>query len=404
MLAREDVHALETLVERMSSDLDAFDIPRALFAVSDITSRRRLAEEEETKQCLDTLQYFTETLPALAIKLLTISSHAERKRATAASAFVPIHTLTPELIGDCFCAGIPNDVALRPGYAKTLSQVCGSWRAVAINRSELWTTLVATWGENYAKICALRAKDRPLDVILVPRPRYRWSLDHWILCGGFSPFQRWRSLELEGHVTYFIWEIFSMMVPHLAHLRFLRFRLPLVHSVPSNMLQSATPLTKHLPGVRSLHLGTLIAPLSFVLSPNLTDIRLEVRVPRVIAGYILHVCPSLEQLRLLGGISRTNVEIRSEYGIVGPGPESLEAAPSLHTFIAAELLPGDALHVVSELKAPGLRHFALFAAISRDLGIFKTKGEVNMHEDMPNAILMLVSERSFVNMNSNVLS
>jgi hypothetical protein len=404
MLARDDIHALEALAERMSSDLDGFDVPRALFAVSNITSRRRLAEEHETKQSLDTLQYYTETLPSLANKLLAISSHAERKRATAASAFVPIHTLTPELVGDCFCAGIPNDVALRPGYARTLSQVCGSWRAVAINRSKLWTTLVATWREEFARICALRAKDRPLDVIMAPKLRYKWSLDHWILCGGFSPFQQWRSLDLEGHITYSIWEIFREMAPHLAHLRFLRLRLPRAHTIPSNSLHGTTPLTELLPSVRSLHLGTLTAPLSFVLSPNLTDIRLEVRVPRVIVEYILGVCINLEQLRLLGGISRTSVDIRSGYGVTGSGTESLEAPPSLHTFVAAELLPGDALHVVSKLEAPGLQHFALFAATSRDLGILRTRGDVDMHEDMPAAILMLVSGRSVANIHIGGMS
>jgi len=387
MLARDDIHALEALVGRISSDLDAFDVPRALFAAGDITSRRRVVEEDGTKRSLDTLQYCTQTLPALASKLLAISSQAERKLATASSAFVPIHTLTPELIGDCFCMGIPNDVASRPTYARNLSQVCGSWRAVAINRSELWTTLVATWSEEYAQLCAMRAKDRPLDIVMAIKARYRWSLDHWILCGGFSPFQQWRSVDLEGHITYSIWEIFREMIPHLAHLRLLRFRLP---PTQPNSLQDATPLTQLLPNVRSLDLGTLTVPLSFAIGPDLTNIRLEVRVPRVIVTHILGVCTKLEQLRLLGGISRTNIDAEP-YGVSEPDTESLEASSSLHTFVAAGLLPVDALHVGRNLGAPRLRHLALFAATSRDLGFLRTKGDIDMHEDMPAAILMLVS-------------
>ena len=177
------------------------------------------------------------------------------------------------------------------------------------------------------------------------------------------------------------------MIPHLAHLRLLRFRLP---PTQPNSLQDATPLTQLLPNVRSLDLGTLTAPLSFAIGPDLTNIRLEVRVPRVIVTHILGVCTKLEQLRLLGGISRTNIDAEP-YGVSELATESLEASSSLHTFVAAGLLPVDALHVVRNLEAPRLRHLALFAATSRDLGFLRTRGDIDMHEDMPAAILMLVS-------------
>ena len=389
ILTKDDIRALEALIERMSSDIDAFDVPRALFAATDIASRRRIAEEDGTKQGLDALQHCTETLPALANRLLAISSNAERKCAIAASAFVPIHTLTPELMGYCFSVGIPNDIASRPSYARMLSQVCGAWRAVAINCSELWTTLVGTWHEEHAETYALRAKGRPLDIIMGVKARHRWSLHHWILSGGFTPFQQWRSLDLEGHTSYSIWEIFREMIPHLAHLRFLRFRLP--PATPLYLLRDATPLIELLPSVRSLSLGTLTAPLSFVIGPNLTDIRLEIRVPRVVVAHILNVCTSLEQLRLLGGISRIAFEIGSAYGVSAFTTEILEASLSLHTFVAAESLPVDALHVMSNLNAPGLQHLALFAATSRDLGVLTT-----MPEDMPAEILMLVSEHTLL--------
>ena len=62
-----------------------------------------------------------------------------------------------------------------------------------------------------------------------------------------------------------------------------------------------------------------------------------------------------------------------------------------HHFIHLFPVEVDALHVVPNLEAPRLRHLVLFAATSRDLVFLRTKGDIDMHEDMPAAILMLVS-------------
>lgn len=67
-----------------------------------------------------------------------------------------------------------------------------------------------------------------------------------------------------------------------------------------------------------------------------------------------------------------------------------------HHFIHLFPVEVDALHVVPNLEAPRLRHLVLFAATSRDLVFLRTKGDIDMHEDMPAAILMLVSRHIII--------
>ena len=134
-------------------------------------------------------------------------------------------------------------------------------------------------------------------------------------------------MDLEGHITYSIWEIFREMTSHVAHLRLLRFRLP---PTQPNSLQDATPLTQLFPNIRSLDLGTLTA-LYLLLLAQIS--RIYNSKSEFIVTHILGLCTKLEQLRLLGGISRTNIDAES-YGVSEPGTESLEASSSLHTFVS----------------------------------------------------------------------
>lgn len=379
---------LESIVARISLDVDGVDIPRTLFDNQSITLRRQLLEVPSTQDDVALLELSAKALPALAKKLRDISVAAERKLATIASAFVPVHTLTPQIIGDCMCAAIPEDLLQKPLWARRLSQVCRSWRAVAIARSELWTTLEMTWSERHAELNLARAKMRPLNVFMSVKPRYRWHTGHWVFSENFCPFPQIQSLSFEGAQSMSIWETFLEIAPKLYHLKYLHYRLPQGGAIHS----SQTPLlTQLLPNIHSLRLASLVAPLHFVISDRITDLRINVRVQFVIAEYILSVCPSLEHFRLLGGISRGAVHSEAGFGASGTGERDLIGPASLRTLVIAELLPADIFPVVSSIKAQSLHHLGLFASKSNDFIFKKMKWDGEIPEQMFDAISTLVS-------------
>ncbi|KAF8308328.1 hypothetical protein DL93DRAFT_2231704 [Clavulina sp. PMI_390] len=380
MSAPISVEELEKLVDGLVSAIDSIQIPHQLFQFQSMRSRQELIETPRARQDMTLLTDCSQKIPLLVTRMRRLVAEADQKISRISSAFVPIHTLTPTILASVLCFAIPSNPLVLPKHARNVSQVCRSWRAVALDCSELWTTFEATWPEVQARLQADRSKHRPVEIFMKIKERHRWDGLHWILSPTFEPvLGRVAAFHLGGPPTSALWGIFTQIVPKIMHLKHLDYSPPPL-AQGWNLASDSLTLTELLPNISKLSLGTLPRPLLFILPHELRDLRINVRTPLVLISYIVICCPNLEELRVLGGFSSSEVSEEDGYGAgaSGAAPPDITLPSSLHTLVLSKLLPGDVLYALSNFKGGSIRHLGLFCSRyigdGAPLSFFRKKG------------------------------
>jgi hypothetical protein len=226
-----------------------------------------------------------------------------------------IHSLPIELLSYTFILGAEED----PHLPVSVSQVCRSWRHVALSTPALWRRVVLSPHERMWKERVRRARACTLDIELLPtalapirsRPLHycpRRHLDfysvQWLMQIALPHIQRWRSLEV----------VFTEQSPYLlnAALSFLADvhsppylrEVTLIHRLnedpqPFVLFNGFTPSLKRLAidGLRIALFSESFINLSFL---DYTHHRFNMgadAIREVLS--LLHLCPKLISLRFL---------------------------------------------------------------------------------------------------------
>ncbi|KIK67138.1 hypothetical protein GYMLUDRAFT_37181 [Collybiopsis luxurians FD-317 M1] len=297
----------------------------------------------------------------------------------------PINTLPVELLSEIFLTGqveecFQNDEfdsdsedngSVDLPFEMRMSQVCSSWRFVAINTGQLWSDIFvgAGYSTTIASIYLKRSGECPLDVYLQNCPDTPTT--NRVLEAIFQHSNRWSACTLEGDMdSLIISRIVALSVPNIKVFRCT------VHPPMRTRRVGETwegrqifESEKGCPLLKMVCLYSFAVHFAFPPLSNVTKLRLDYteRLPLTYTRFrqILIDCRTLK-----------NFSIRGEIVDSLPWPENTSPVllPKLSTLHISSLSGQVYSGILLSIEAPVLRSLTLEGAQECDLDRFLTLG------------------------------